>query len=109
MKLSDAILAGCKLSKPIKAKLFYKKGDTYCCCVIGAALMGAGINTAEKIEAITRSYDTYVDLLKANGVDKVFKAFNAYHTSKKYTITAANDNYDISREQIAEDLANLGY
>jgi len=110
MKLSDAILAGCKLSKPIKHHLFYKEGDTYdCCCVIGAALLGAGVNTPEKIEAVKSDHCTFPELLEANGVDKAFTAFTAYYAHKKYSIIAANDTYNISREHIAEDLANLGY
>jgi len=110
MKLSDAILAGCKLSKPIKHHLFYKEGDTYnCCCVVGAALLGAGVNTPEKIEAAKGSYYSYPEVLEANGVKNALGAFKAYYTSKGCSVVFANDNYDISREQIANDLANLGY
>ncbi len=94
MKLSEAILAGCKKSPKKAYGVFYDE-DESCTCVFGAALLGIGCSLSE---------DTMRDL-KGNWP-------YLYDCTSEFSftsITDANDYLDKTREEIAAEIAEKGY
>ncbi len=110
MRLSEAILTGCELSKPLTDKTLIKvdkNGQVYA-CALGAAGLAAGLKPNEF------SYVKLYDLFPALGNVKVSYKADKYNEISSdvllmVAIWAKNDKEKQSREEIADYVASLGY
>lgn len=100
MKLSDAMLKGCRGTKKCIGE--YSKGKTRC-CALGAAMIGAGIKPGdygmERLEQIFPELANYIqDDFAVTGSRRLGRA-----------IVIRNDNHGHTRQEIAKWLKSLGY
>lgn len=99
MKLSEAIIKGCEGTRKLRHRMFNGRGG---CCVLGAACLGAGIETGSDIAALVDA-------------EQMFPAMRAWHTNPVTGTVASvsticidlNDNRRWPRLSIAEWIANV--
>ena len=109
MLLSEAILEGCKTTKPWTEEYVDSTENPTCACALGAALIGAGIGLT--VTNIT-SFETLVDRTFGNNIHNDFKhkhPVKGYNTSLAAIIVNLNDEEHWSRERIAAWLKGIGY
>lgn len=101
MKLSEAILEGCKITKPAKGVFVDTNfNDEICACVWGAAYVGKKgivdeLTLRDVISALPEEDD---EIIWNNGI-----------YSLRDLLILWNDVYDINREVIAERLREVWY
>ena len=113
MKLSDAILEGCKI-RPYKARSVYFDGNYYA-CTLGAAMIGINPENERLVEqGYTGAYILFPELHQVPGrsnpydrtweIDTKPPKFKSLHGLIAYL----NDKTDMTREQIAAWLKRCG-
>lgn len=114
MKLSEAIRKGCETTGPWRSTLVYKKHDQLFTCALGAAAVGVGILTEDNVSDFPESgYGMLAELWP-----ELRDPMCLFRTTSKTVpssgpdlmndIWFANDILEMSREEIADKLAENG-
>ena len=102
MKLSTAILNGCKL-RPRKCRQAFYRG-TESACVLGAAVLGAGLKPVGGIYKLTSKFP----VLAGEPILGFTGESSKGATNLILQLIAMNDTTNWSRERIAKVLAEAG-
>ncbi len=103
IKLSDAILAGCKLAPNKEKYVFFKEGNYSYACLLGAAALGSGFDPNGCLFEFIGN-QTRLHLEKAFGLSLIDPWPNVVRDA-----VIENNVTDKSREEIAEELAKKGW
>lgn len=121
MKLSEAILKGCDISKPLSHGMALRRGEEVYACALGAAGVALEprfplLADEEQCDLITDWYD---EALKAEvncrsissqiGHQLVPKHKKGLIPNLFFLITTLNDRRLMEREEIAKLIAEMGY
>lgn len=108
MKLSEAILEGCKITKPLNGSFVDDKKNITCACSVGAARLAYGVYAPENITNYSRNRIFY-EAVSENNIANFNFIFLHYKKHYGTEIYKDSDSGVYTREQIAARIAALGY